>query len=65
MDEKNKEKLFCKKSVDEFDYSLQLGDPGQYPYTRGIHPRMYAERLWTMRQFSGFGSPADTNKRFN
>ena len=64
MDEKNKEKLFCKKSVDEFDYSLQLGDPGQYPYTRGIHPRMYAERLWTMRQFSGFGSADDTNKRF-
>ncbi|OWK26795.1 MAG: methylmalonyl-CoA mutase [Parcubacteria group bacterium GW2011_GWA2_38_13b] len=64
MDEKNKEKLFCKKPVDEFDYSLQLGDPGQYPYTRGIHPRMYAERLWTMRQFSGFGSAEDTNKRF-
>lgn len=65
MDEKNKkEKLFCKKPVDEFDYSLKLGDPGHYPYTRGIHPKMYAERPWTVRQFSGFGSAEDTNARF-
>lgn len=68
MDGKNKknkkEKSFCKKSVDEFDYPLKLGDPGQYPYTRGIHPEMYTKRLWTMRQFSGFGSAEDTNARF-
>lgn len=66
MDEKNsnKEKPFCKKPVDEFDYPLKLGDPGHYPYTRGIHSGMYADRLWTMRQFSGFGSAEDTNKRF-
>ncbi|MEK7627459.1 MAG: methylmalonyl-CoA mutase family protein [Patescibacteria group bacterium] len=67
MDERNKnnkEKSFCKKPIDEFDYSLKLGDPGQYPYTRGIHLEMYKKQLWTMRQFAGFGSADDTNKRF-
>jgi len=38
--------------------------PGEYPYTRGIHPQMYRSRLWTMRMFAGFGSPEDTNARF-
>src|SRR5262249_19490497 len=41
-----------------------LGLPGQFPYTRGVQPTMYRGRLWTMRMFAGFGSPADTNKRF-
>ncbi len=41
-----------------------LGEPGQFPYTRGVHQTMYRERLWTMRQFAGFGSAADTNERF-
>ncbi|HXN06207.1 MAG TPA: methylmalonyl-CoA mutase family protein, partial [Nitrospiria bacterium] len=41
-----------------------LGLPGQFPYTRGIYPGMYRDRLWTMRQFSGFGSARDTNRRF-
>lgn len=41
-----------------------LGLPGQYPYTRGVQPNMYRGKLWTMRQFAGFGSPEDTNKRF-
>lgn len=50
--------------MNELDYSLRLGDPGYYPYTRGIYPEMYMNRLWTMRQFSGFGSAEDTNKRF-
>ncbi|HKU48332.1 MAG TPA: methylmalonyl-CoA mutase family protein, partial [Nitrososphaera sp.] len=39
-------------------------DPGKYPYTRGLYPNMYRERLWTMRQYSGFGSAEETNKRF-
>ena len=65
MDEKNKkEKPFCKKPIDEFDYSLKLGDPGHYPYTRGIHPEMYTKRLWTIRQFSGSELAENTNKRF-
>ncbi len=45
-------------------YMEKLGFPGEYPYTRGIHPNLYRGRLWTMRQFAGFGSPEDTNKRF-
>jgi methylmalonyl-CoA mutase, N-terminal domain len=40
-------------------------DPGEYPYTRGLHPQMYRTRLWTMRMFAGFGSPEDTNARFH
>jgi methylmalonyl-CoA mutase N-terminal domain/subunit len=47
-----------------FDYKRKLGFPGSYPYTRGIHSTMYRGRLWTMRQFAGFGSPEDTNERF-
>ncbi|MFQ5587728.1 MAG: methylmalonyl-CoA mutase [Nitrospiria bacterium] len=43
----------------------KLGRPGRYPYTRGVYPTMYRGRLWTMRQFSGFGSAADTNRRFH
>jgi methylmalonyl-CoA mutase N-terminal domain/subunit len=47
-----------------FDYGDKLGFPGSYPFTRGIHSTMYRGRLWTMRQFAGFGSPEDTNRRF-
>lgn len=47
-----------------FDYETRLGFPGSYPYTRGIHNSMYMGRLWTMRQFAGFGTPEDTNRRF-
>ena len=46
------------------DYLDQLGFPGQYPYTRGVHPNMYRGRLWTMRQFSGFATPRETNRRY-
>lgn len=46
-------------------YAQKLGFPGEYPYTRGIHPYMYRGRLWTMRLFSGFGSAGDTNKRYH
>ena len=47
------------------DYLEKLGFPGQYPYTRGIHASMYRGKLWTMRQFSGFGTPEDTNARYH
>ena len=46
------------------DYGRDLGDPGEYPFTRGIHPHMYRSRVWTMRQYIGFGTPAETNARF-
>lgn len=51
-------------SLENFDYLRDLGFPGTYPFTRGIYNTMYQGRLWTMRQFAGFGSPEDTNKRF-
>ncbi|HSD32833.1 MAG TPA: methylmalonyl-CoA mutase family protein, partial [Gemmatimonadales bacterium] len=47
-----------------WDPAAQLGTPGAYPFTRGIHPSMYRGRLWTMRQFAGFGTAADTNRRY-
>ncbi|MCX7952898.1 MAG: methylmalonyl-CoA mutase family protein [Deltaproteobacteria bacterium] len=47
-----------------FDEEKDLGFPGEYPFTRGIHKTMYRTKTWTMRQFAGFGSPSDTNKRF-
>jgi methylmalonyl-CoA mutase, N-terminal domain len=43
----------------------EIGDPGHYPYTRGVHETMYRGKLWTMRMFAGFGTPEDTNKRFH
>jgi methylmalonyl-CoA mutase, N-terminal domain len=46
------------------DYDSELADPGQYPFTRGIQSRMYRERLWTMRQYAGFGTASETNARF-
>ncbi len=52
------------EDLDGFDYMDGLGYPGSYPFTRGIYDSMYRGRLWTMRQFAGFGSPQDTNKRF-
>ena len=51
--------------VGELDYEKDLGWPGEFPYTRGVHPTMYRGKLWTMRQFAGFGSAADTNARFH
>lgn len=48
----------------DFDYHRDLGHPGEYPFTRGVQPTMYRGRLWTMRQFAGFGTPEDTNRRF-
>ncbi|MEE9166976.1 MAG: methylmalonyl-CoA mutase family protein, partial [Candidatus Neomarinimicrobiota bacterium] len=49
----------------EDDYLEKLGFPGSYPYTRGIHANMYRGRLWTMRQFSGYGTARETNERFH
>ncbi|MBI5000555.1 MAG: methylmalonyl-CoA mutase family protein [Euryarchaeota archaeon] len=49
---------------EKFDYLSKLGFPGEFPYTRGVHPTMYRGRLWTMRQFSGFGTAEETNRRY-
>ena len=48
----------------EFDYLGMLGFPGEYPFTRGVYPTMYRGRLWTMRQYAGFGSAEDSNRRY-
>ena len=48
----------------ELDYGRDLADPGEFPYTRGVQPNMYRGRLWTMRQYAGFGSAEETNKRY-
>jgi len=58
------EPLYKPESVAGLDYGRDLGDPGQFPYTRGVHESMYRGKLWTMRQFAGFGSAAQTNARF-
>jgi len=48
----------------DFSYERDLGRPGEYPFTRGVHPSMYRGRLWTMRQYAGFGTAAESNKRY-
>jgi methylmalonyl-CoA mutase N-terminal domain/subunit len=58
------EELYTADSLSSLDYERDLGDPGQFPYTRGIHPTGYRRKLWTMRQFSGFGTPEETNERY-
>ena len=47
------------------DYARDLGSPGEYPFTRGVYGTMYRGRLWTMRQFAGFGTAEETNERFH
>jgi len=59
------ERLYTPSDLADFDYARDLGEPGEYPFTRGIHRTMYRGKVWTMRQFSGFGSPEDTNQRLH
>jgi len=56
--------IVCPEDLAGWDYDSKLGFPGQFPFTRGVYPSMYRGKLWTMRQFSGFGTPKDTNKRY-
>jgi methylmalonyl-CoA mutase N-terminal domain/subunit len=58
------EPLYTPDDLAGADYDTRLADPGEYPYTRGIHPTMYRGKLWTMRQFAGYGTAEDTNRRF-
>ena len=58
------ERLYTPVDLDEWDYRAKLGFPGEYPFTRGIQPTMYRGRLWTMRQYAGFATPEETNRRF-
>ena len=58
------DRLYTADSIADLDYARDLNDPGTFPYTRGIHPSGYKGKLWTMRQFAGFGTPEDTNQRY-
>jgi methylmalonyl-CoA mutase N-terminal domain/subunit len=58
------QQLYTPLDTAALDYMRELGFPGDYPYTRGIYPSMYQGRLWTMRQYAGFGTPEETHQRF-
>jgi len=58
------ERLYTPDNLSQLDFDRDLSFPGQFPYTRGIHPTGYRGKLWTMRQFAGFGTPEETNARF-
>jgi methylmalonyl-CoA mutase N-terminal domain/subunit len=57
-------RLFAPPDVEDTDYCEDLGFPGEFPFTRGVQPTMYRGRLWTMRQYAGFATPEETNKRY-
>ena len=59
------DRLYTPEDVADLDYSEDLGFPGEDPYTRGVYPTMYRGRLWTMRQYAGFGTPEETNERYH
>jgi methylmalonyl-CoA mutase N-terminal domain/subunit len=58
------ERLYTPEQVDKLDYGADLGFPGEYPYTRGVQATMYRGRLWTMRQYAGFGTAEESNERY-
>jgi methylmalonyl-CoA mutase N-terminal domain/subunit len=58
------DRLYTPLDIEGFDYLKDLGFPGEYPFTRGVHPTMYRGRIWTMRMFSGFGTAEETNRRY-
>ncbi|UCD18873.1 MAG: methylmalonyl-CoA mutase, partial [candidate division WOR-3 bacterium] len=56
--------LYTPDDIHDLEHDRDLGYPGEFPYVRGVYSNMYRGRLWTMRQFSGFGTPRDTNRRY-
>ena len=58
------DRVYGPESAAGRDFEKEINEPGKFPFTRGIHPGMYRTRMWTMRQFAGFGSADDTNQRF-
>ncbi|MCK5573590.1 MAG: methylmalonyl-CoA mutase, partial [Bacteroidetes bacterium] len=58
------EMLYSPEDIQNINYLAEIGFPGEYPYTRGIHATMYRGRLWTMRQYAGFSTAAESNKRY-
>src|SRR5262245_16188996 len=58
------ERLYAAEDIESIDVAREIAHPGEFPYTRGIHPTGYRGKLWTMRQFAGFGTPEETNGRY-
>jgi methylmalonyl-CoA mutase N-terminal domain/subunit len=58
------DRLYTAEDLDGIDYTRDINHPGEFPYTRGIHPTGYRTKLWTMRQFAGYGTPEETNERY-
>ena len=58
------QRTYTPSDLKDIDYLEDIGLPGQYPFTRGVHASGYRGKLWTMRMFAGFGTPQETNKRF-
>jgi methylmalonyl-CoA mutase, N-terminal domain len=58
------DRLYTPDNLSDFDFARDLNQPGAFPYTRGIHPTGYRGKLWTMRQFAGYGTPEETNERY-
>ena len=56
--------IYGPEALADFDPAAALGAPGEFPYTRGIYPTMYTTRPWTMRQYAGFGTAAESNARY-
>ena len=56
--------LYTPEDIEQLDYLTRIGFPGEYPFLRGVQPTMYRGKLWTMRQFAGFGSAEETNQRY-
>ena len=56
--------VYTQEDLPDFDYIRDLGFPGEYPFTRGVQPNMYRGRIWTIRQYSGFGTAEETNQRY-
>src|SRR3954453_18064308 len=59
------EPVYGPQALAGFDPAAKLGEPGEYPFTRGVYPTMYTERPWTMRQYAGFGTAAESNRRYH
>jgi len=57
--------VYTPENIKDLEYDTDIGRPGEFPFVRGVHPTMYRGRLWTMRQFAGFGSAEETNKRYH
>ncbi|MEK7432650.1 MAG: methylmalonyl-CoA mutase family protein [Cyanobacteriota bacterium] len=64
LSEKEIDVVYTPEDIENTSFEDEIGNPGEYPYTRGIHTNMHRGKLWTMRQFAGFGTPEETNKRF-